>query len=79
MRILIEQNGVKREIVGPFAICMGREDAENLVSCVREQLNRHCGDDPEHRFSYGWIDIVDKHRAEPTGNLPPMPWIEQKP
>jgi hypothetical protein len=64
MKIIIEYDGVKREIEGPFNICGSAADLRSLS----EQLR---GFDPD--ASYGWMSIRTTE-ASITPNQPPIGW-----
>ena len=65
MNIIVEHQGVKRIISGPFNICGTRADFMDL----RDQLAQGCVDD----FSYGWVKV---RRAEEPGkaDTKPLHW-----
>lgn len=67
MNIVISHGRTKREIKGPFHICMSRADMVSL----RDQLTaRIDADDP---WSYGWVCIDDPVSEPPSGSVP-EPW-----
>ena len=69
MKIVIEHNRVKREIVGDgFNICASRADFQRRVDVLTQELER-----PD--WVYGWIKVrdvaPDTHSAD---NTSPLPW-----
>jgi hypothetical protein len=64
MKLLLEKDGVKRSIDGPFRLCCSKADALVLV----EELLRFA----ESGAVYGWFDVVERTRSVP--NNPPIPW-----
>lgn len=69
MRFIIEQHGVKREIVGSFQLCCSEEDAKALARQLRAVLR--C-----KRWAYGWHDIYEPLPPGPA-NTPPKAWDER--
>lgn len=65
MKLIIEKNGVKREIEGPFALCASESD---IVAPIRALERRGGG------WVMGWIDITDFD--PPTRNTTPRKWEE---
>ena len=65
MKLVIEAEGVKREIIGPYALCASREDLKLLDAALTRWLSG--------TSTFGWCDIVELPRS--TANTPPMPWI----
>ena len=65
MKIIIDYNGVKRIIEGPFSICATRGD----FMALREQLSEGCMED----HSYGWVTIRT-HENNPSINTQPIDW-----
>ena len=49
MKLIINSNGIKREIHGSFSICGSRQDLETLVYFLQRGLREG--------FSYGWVDV----------------------
>jgi hypothetical protein len=64
MKAIIEYEGVKRQIDGPFSICIGRGNLETLIQCLSEKQ--------EGDLRYGWIEITE--RPERTPDSPPIGW-----
>jgi hypothetical protein len=69
MRIIIEHNGIKREIVGSgFNICGSPEDLDRIADIITRK-------NPQ---GFGWVQIrdpmPDEHSAKP--NTPPLPWAQ---
>ena len=60
LSLVINQDGVKRKLEGPFAICVGRDSLLTL----RSRLNEIDMDS----FAYGWITIYEKPTIEPVVN-----------
>lgn len=67
-KIVIEQSGVKRELVGAFRLCLSQEAAGRL----RDELKK--ADHPE--WNFGWIDVQPEPSDESQANTPPRKWAE---
>ena len=68
MKIIIEFNGIKREIDGPFSICMSSKDVQSLKDAIRPLCDGSDG------MTYGWVDV---HEILPRkSNVPPKPWTD---
>lgn len=70
MRIVIEQDGVKREISGPFAMCLSAEDLDALLRLLHDTHLRWS----REGTAYGWFDVY-KLTARDT-NTPAMKWSD---
>ncbi len=68
MKIVISQQGVKRELIGPYDICLSRQDLETLLDRLNETY--------QENFAYGWIGIYERPRVEVVPNTTPLPWKE---
>lgn len=68
MKLIIEFNGVKREIDGDFAVCGSGRDLQLLMCALRERV----GNGNEPQFSYGWIEV--REPLPRVANLKPIPW-----
>lgn len=66
MKLVIEYQGVKRVISGPFNVCLDRETAESIARCLTEFFADH----PE--ISDGWLPITDLPNEAATGA--PISW-----
>jgi hypothetical protein len=64
MKIIINQDGIKRSLEGPFEICLSKDDLQTLLSCLRHHEDSHV---------YGWIVIQD-NTVRSTPNSDPIPW-----
>ena len=70
MNVTIEQDGVKRQIQGPFTICMSREDMAIIFDIFADRLR-------DDNWSYGWCEIRKPRQPIPcVPNLEPKPWKE---
>ena len=49
MKFIIEYDGIKRTIDGPFRVCASREDILGFIRCLS---------DFSDSSSYGWVDVV---------------------
>lgn len=63
--LIINQQGVKRTLTGPFEICISRD----ALSILKERLNEV----PED-WIYGWITIYEKPVVVVTPNTAPLSW-----
>ena len=68
MKLIIEHDGAKREIVGAFNICGSKEDLLHLAIVI----NSHYVDS---KGVYGWININDVQKS--ITNEPPISWREE--
>jgi len=68
-RIIIAKDGIKREIVFPFEICLSRDAARWL----RDQLKQMDHDET----SYGWITIAHPVDSQGKANSRPLRWDER--
>jgi hypothetical protein len=72
MELIIEAEGVKRLLYGPFNLCASRADLASL----RDQLDYVLREaDGDQRFNYGWITIHPQPIKAPAGTVP-RPWKE---
>jgi len=67
VKVLIQKDGIKREIVGPFRMCLSGGDARSIVRCLSEMADSGC---------HGWIDIYDAP-AGPLTEGAPLPWAAE--
>lgn len=72
MKIILEAEGVKRELSGPFNIALSRVD----LSALRTQLNRIDSEWEAAGCSYGWASVYPQATG-PGPNTPPMPWAQR--
>jgi hypothetical protein len=66
-KLVIEFDGVKREITIPFRICGGAEDLRQLQRALSAVLDR---DQPLY---YGWVDVT-RLPPESKPNTSPISW-----
>lgn len=66
MKIVIDAQGVKREIEGPYSICASAPDLRRLRDAIAGFLVR------EDQV-YGWVEIVEKPVHAPDSK--PKPWV----
>lgn len=69
MKIIIEQDCVKREIVGPFAICISEQDRQTLIRCLSETDREWCS---------GWITICEKAIVKTGTSTVPLAWTDER-
>ena len=72
MKLVIEAEGVKRKLDGPFNICAGTDDLREL----RDQIDLMLARWEKENCCYGWATIYPR----PTGPGPstnPLPWAEK--
>lgn len=67
MKLILNKNCVKREIEGPFELCVSEADARRLIVQLQDRL--------DHGFSYGWITIYDEPKVIGQPNGKPLPWV----
>lgn len=51
MKVIIEQDGVKRQIEGPFWMCVSNRDAQHIIDALQKLLNEG--------IAYGWLPITE--------------------
>ncbi len=67
MKIAIDHNGIKREIDGPFSICVSGADLARIYRKLRKAHKKG--------HFYGWIRIKDNGKMDSgTPNTKPTPW-----
>jgi len=71
MNLILEAEGVKREIVGPFNVCASKADLERLQS----QISGILRDWETGGCSYGWATVYPKPEG-PGPNSVPRKWTE---
>jgi len=67
-RLVIEKDGVKRALSGPFRVCLSRETAERLIDQLVPALNRDA--------SYGWLTVMPEIVDESPPDTPPREWTD---
>lgn len=72
MKIVIEAEGVKREIRAPLGMCMSQEDAWRLVDILHQHFGTR---DVPGSSPYGWVEVHP--RIEQVPNTPPLPWKDR--
>lgn len=65
MTIIINAQGVKREIEGPYSVCGSTVDLVRLRDALTAALD--CG------LTYGWVEVAE--RPVITANQHPEPWV----
>lgn len=71
MNIVIAAQGIKRELDGPFEVCLRRKDMERIHSILADKLRT---DDGRSEFYFGWVRIDDA--VDSPSNTPPRKWSE---
>lgn len=69
MKIIINQQAIKREIVGSFEICGSEKDLLRLASQISHEINSLKGG-----FKYGWVTIYSEREIESLTNTKPLAW-----
>lgn len=67
MKVIIEQDGTKRELIGEFLLLASSDDLIAISLCIKKALE-------EDEYSYGWITIRNPPKVVP--NLKPKGWSE---
>ena len=75
MKLIIEQDDVKREIHAPFSMCMGRQDMKDLIYRLQQTLGPDDPVDDEPKHTYGWFEVWP-HLPMGTPNTKPRKWAE---
>ena len=71
MQVIINQHGVKRELVGPFEICCGPSELwaiKQMVDKAYAEAGENCCP------AYGWRKVFIEPEVESIPNTPPRPW-----
>lgn len=66
-KLVIDFNGLKRELEFPFGLCMSRTDLHHLVEQLQARLR-------DENWCYGWTHIHAPYSG-PTANQVPIPWV----
>lgn len=72
MRLVLEAEGVKRELIGPFNIAISRAD----LSTLRTQLDRIDAEWESSGCCYGWATVFPKATG-PGPNSTPLAWTQK--
>jgi len=72
VKLILETEGVKRELNGPFHLCASATDLETL----RSQLDLILGSWKEGGCVYGWTTIFPRPVPQQHGGTP-LPWKQQ--
>ena len=72
MKLVLEAEGVKRELVGPFNIAISRADLDAL----RTQLERIDAEWKRTGCCYGWATVYPKATG-PGPNIVPLSWSQR--
>lgn len=68
-KIIIEKDGVKREVKFPFDLCLSRNAAHWLIHQLKQM-------DHEESGICGWITVAQPVFAERLANSKPKKWEE---
>lgn len=68
MKLIIEKDGVKRELEAPFNLCI----ASDTIRDLQDQLSLILIDQERKGSGYGWVTIYPKTRT--ISNTKPIPW-----
>lgn len=71
-KVVIEYDGVKRDLAVPFQMCVGRETLELIASAINTRLQEM---EPPH--TYGWLEVVERPISTP--NDAPIAWKQGAP
>lgn len=69
MNIVINSNGLKRQLNFPFEICLDQRSLKTLKDCLSLV--------DENTHNYGWITIYEKPIIHAVANQVPLPWKEE--
>jgi hypothetical protein len=67
LKIIIEHGTVKREIVGPFNLCMDEYTAQIVYRALSARYESAGG-----CWNYGWVQISEEQPS--IANTPPIAW-----
>jgi hypothetical protein len=68
MNLVIQKDGIKRELAGEFGICTSRDDLKSLC----DQLNAALQLWEANGFAYGWLEI--RREMDIAANTKPIGW-----
>lgn len=71
MNLILEAEGVKRELNAPFNMCLSAKDLDAL----REQLDRIAAVWQVRNVSYGWVRVYPIPEGAGVNSVP-RPWAE---
>ena len=66
MKLIISQDGIKREIEGSFDICLSKDDATSLVRKLQA-----------FEPAYGWLKIFSDFKDHGGENTRPLKWKDR--
>lgn len=69
VRLILDKDGVKREITGPFHLLIDNYTFEIIKNAFEANVT------PEG-FFYGWLTIHDPVHCPLSINAPPLKWTE---
>lgn len=72
MKIILERDGVKRQITGPFAMCIGDKDLARLVDVLTAERDRRT----DEGVVYGWFIVAEPVAVSQIPSTPPLLWTE---
>jgi len=70
MKMVISYKGVSRHLETPFALCMGMNDLDDLISTLQSARAGMIDS------TYGWMRIDPSHPSDSPPNTPPRQWEE---
>lgn len=80
MIMIIDKDGIKREVKAPFALCMSRDDLEAFILELKERLAvMHDTSDGSLGASYGWFRVDTSHPSTSPNNTVPLAWTDFAP
>lgn len=66
MKLILERDGIKREIESPFVLCISSKDAKRLIELLQTELDRG--------LTHAWVTIHDIPKVESVPSQAPRPW-----
>jgi hypothetical protein len=80
MKMIIDKDGIKRELESPFSLCMSRDDLDAFICELRERLVVMSDtSDGSLGSSYGWFRVDTSHPASAPSSTMPLAWTDLAP
>lgn len=73
MKIIVEHDGVKREIAGSFNVCGSASDLRSMARQILGGLEAW-KEVHGHDGTFGWVPVLDNRPVVSVANQKPLPW-----
>jgi hypothetical protein len=80
MKMIIDKDGIKRELEAPFSMCMSRDDLDAFICELRERLAvmRDTSDESSGSV-HGWFRVDPSHPSSAPSSTKPLAWTDLAP